>query len=249
MRKSWVIGNWKLNPDFERAKQLLQACADYEWQSQTVCQVAFAVPMPYAVWAIQAYPQQCIGVQDVSVVQDYGAYTGEVNAQLLQSCGVKLVLVGHSERRQSFADDVEKVQAKVKNALSADLTVVYCVGESLTEREAGQAENVVLQQIQDLIDVVAVQQWQQIVIAYEPIWAIGTGQTASADDAQKMHASIRGYLQKNQIDAEKIAILYGGSVKAENASQFSQCADVDGALVGGASLDAQSFQAIINAFA
>lgn len=248
MRKSWVIGNWKLNPDFERAKQLLQACCA-EQMAPVACQVAYAVPMPYAVWATQSYPQHCIGVQDVSVMQDYGAYTGEVNAQLLHSCGVKLVLVGHSERRQCFADDVQKVQTKVKNALSAGLTVVYCVGESLAERELGQAENVVLGQIQDLIDVVSPQQWQQVVIAYEPIWAIGTGQTASAEDAQCMHASIRQYLQKNQIESEKIAILYGGSVKAENASQFSQCPDVDGALVGGASLDAQSFQAIINAFA
>ncbi|MFB2537895.1 MULTISPECIES: triose-phosphate isomerase [unclassified Acinetobacter] len=250
MRKKWVIGNWKLNPAMPDASNLLAKIAERNWSSLS-CQVALAVPMPYLSIAQQAVSRNSIfvGVQDVSTVASYGAYTGEVNAQLLASMHTQLVLVGHSERRTLFADDVEKVQAKIKNSLSAGLIVVYCVGESLTQREAGQAEQVVLQQVQDLIDVVDVDDWSKVVIAYEPIWAIGTGKTASPQDAQAMHHAIRCYLADKQAPADMISILYGGSVKADNAAAFNGCADVDGALVGGASLDVASFQAIAEAFA
>jgi triosephosphate isomerase len=148
-----------------------------------------------------------------------------------------------------FGDNVEILKTKLQNALKADLTVIYCVGESLEQREQGQAEQVVLQQICDIASVVQSEQWQNIVIAYEPIWAIGTGKTASPADAQAMHAKIREGLKQITAFGADMAILYGGSVKAENAVELAACPDINGALVGGASLNAGSFYQIAKAFA
>jgi triosephosphate isomerase len=172
-----------------------------------------------------------------------------VSAELLKDSQIDYVLVGHSERREIFGDDVPKVKAKLTNALNAGLTVIYCVGESLEQRETGQAEQVVLQQICDLAAVLKTGQWHNIVIAYEPIWAIGTGKTASPQDAQAMHAKIREGLTQIAVEAQQTAILYGGSVKAENAVELAACPDINGALVGGASLNAESFYKIAQAFA
>ncbi|CAM4320602.1 triosephosphate isomerase [Acinetobacter dispersus] len=187
--------------------------------------------------------------QDVSRVAGTGAYTGEVSAELLKDSGIEFVLIGHSERRELFGDNVEILKVKLHNALNAGLTVIYCVGESLEQREQGAAEQVVLQQICDIAAVVQADQWQKIVFAYEPIWAIGTGKTASPADAQAMHAKIREGLKQITSYGEHTAILYGGSVKAENAVELAACPDINGALVGGASLNAQSFYQIAKAFA
>ena len=149
----------------------------------------------------------------------------------------------------SKADDAEKIKAKVSHALNAGLQVIYCVGESLAQREAGQAEQVVLQQICDLTTVVKAEQWHNIIVGYEPIRAIGTGKTASPEDAQAMHAKIREGLQQITSIGQSIAILYGGSVKPENAVELAACPDINGALVGGASLNAASFYQIAQAFA
>lgn len=249
-RKNWVIGNWKLNPYFQPAEQLFEAVAQ-AYHSQAAlhqCEIAVAVPSIYLAHFAKT-KQLSIAAQDVSVVSGLGAYTGEVSAELLSQAGVELVLVGHSERRELFADDVEKLQQKIKNTLQAGLSLVYCVGESLAQREAGQAEQIVLQQVQDLIAVMAEDAWSQVLIAYEPIWAIGTGKTASPQDAQQMHASIRHYLQQHSFEAAAVPLLYGGSVKPENALELAACADINGALVGGASLDATSFISIVQAFA
>ena len=169
--------------------------------------------------------------------------------ELLKDSQIDCVLVGHSERRELFADTPSILNEKVKNALQAGLTVIYCVGESLQQRESGQAEQVVLQQICDIAAVVDAEQWQQIVIAYEPIWAIGTGKTASPEDAQSMHAKIREGLSQITAYAVTLPILYGGSVKPENAVELAACPDINGALVGGASLNAASFHQIAQAFA
>ena len=158
-------------------------------------------------------------------------------------------MIGHSERREIFGDSPAILIEKMKNALVAGLTVIYCVGETLAQREAGQAEQVVLQQICDVAAIVNGDQWQNIIIAYEPIWAIGTGKTASPADAQAMHAHIREGLLQITPAGKDLAILYGGSVKPENAEELAACPDINGALVGGASLDAASFYKIAQAFA
>jgi triosephosphate isomerase len=242
----WVIGNWKLNPYFAQAQPLFAAIAAQA--AQQSCQVALAMPAPYLGFFAQQQALK-IAAQDVSTVRGLGAFTGEVSAELLRSTGVELVLVGHSERRELFADDVCKIQQKISNTLQAGLSLVYCVGESLAQREAGLAQEVVLQQLADLVTVLGTADWPQVMIAYEPIWAIGTGKTASPQDAQQMHAAIRQFLAQQTTQAASIPLLYGGSVKAENALELAACADINGALVGGASLDAQSFMSIVQAFA
>ena len=168
---------------------------------------------------------------------------------MLKDSQIEYVLIGHSERREYFAESAAILNAKAQNALNAGLNVIYCVGESLEQRESGQAEVVVLQQICDLASVVTAEQWPHIVIAYEPIWAIGTGKTASPEDAQTMHAKIREGLTQITSHGANMAILYGGSVKAENAVELAACPDINGALVGGASLNATSFYKIVEAFA
>lgn len=247
-QKNWVIGNWKLNPLFADAQQLFQQiAAEYATLSQG-CHIAIAPPMPYTGYFAQQNSGLAIVAQDISTIAELGAFTGETNAKLLQSIGINYVLIGHSERREHFSDDDVRLQQKVKNALAADLTIIYCVGESLAQREAGQALSVVLEQIAVLAAILTKDDWSKVIIAYEPIWAIGTGKTASPSDAQEVHAAIRAGLAQYTIQAAEISLLYGGSVKAENAVELAACADIDGALVGGASLDAASFISIIHAF-
>lgn len=253
----WVVGNWKMNPMQANAKQLVQEFKQLLAQHDipaAQCHLAVA-PVTIALTTVQtaladaARPVHVVA-QDVSRIAGTGAYTGEVSAELLKDSEIDYVLIGHSERREIFADDVAAVQAKIKNALTAGLTVIYCVGESLEQREQGIADQVVLQQICDVATVINAEQWQQqMIIAYEPIWAIGTGKTASPQDAQAMHAKIREGLTQITPAGQQIAILYGGSVKPENAAELAACPDINGALVGGASLNAESFYQIARAFA
>ena len=252
----WVVGNWKMNPMQSDAQQLIQSLKQYLHSapiSAEQCRIAVA-PSAIALWPVQQQLKDAVVevltvAQDLSRIAGTGAYTGEVSADLLKDSGIDYVLIGHSERRELFGDDVQIITEKVKNALQANLSIIYCVGESLEQRESGQAEQVVLQQICDLANVVNATQWSQIVIAYEPIWAIGTGKTASPEDVQAMHAKIRSGLQQLTPHGEKMAILYGGSVKAENAVALAACPDINGALVGGAALNAESFYQIAQAFA
>jgi len=253
----WVVGNWKMNPMRANANQLIEEFKQLLQQNQIAdesCHVGVS-PVSIALTTVQAQLQDAARTvytvaQDVSRIAGTGAYTGEVSAELLKDSQINFVLVGHSERRDIFGDNVEILKAKLQNALSAGLTVIYCVGESLEQREQGHAEQVVLQQICDIAPVVTAEQWQnQVVIAYEPIWAIGTGKTASPQDAQAMHAKIREGLCQLTSAGSDIAILYGGSVKAENAVELAACPDINGALVGGASLNAASFYQIVQAFA
>ncbi len=239
----WVVGNWKMNPQQSTAIQLVQQFKDLLKQqpiSEQHCHIGVA-PISIALTRIQsesASANRAVATvaQDVSRFAGTGAYTGEVSADLLTDSQIQYVLIGHSERRELLGDQVEILKQKMTHALQAGMTVIYCVGESLEQREQGQAEQVVLQQICDIASVVSAEQWQsQIVIAYEPIWAIGTGRTASPEDAQAIHAKIReGLCQITQRGAQ-IALLYGGSVKPENAVELAACADINGALVGGAS--------------
>ena len=251
----WVVGNWKMNPmqaDSQRLIQDLTQLLKNAPISEQQCHIGVA-PISIALLSIKQSLQDMTAVkvvaQDVSQMAGTGAYTGEVSAELLKDSQIDYVLIGHSERREIFGDDVAKIKAKITNALNAGLQIIYCVGESLEQREAGQAEQIVLQQICDLAAVVKAEQWHNIVIAYEPIWAIGTGKTASPQDAQSMHAKIREGLTQITAEGQSIAILYGGSVKPENAVELAACPDINGALVGGASLNAESFYKIAQAFA
>lgn len=252
----WVVGNWKMNPVQADAQKLIADLSTLLTTSpiaETQCHMGVA-PIALALTqvhtALQQAPRQVFTVaQDVSRVAGTGAYTGEISAELLKDSSISYVLVGHSERREIFAEGRDVLNAKIKNALAVGLTVIYCVGESLEQREAGQAEAIVLQQICDIAAVVDAEQWANIVIAYEPIWAIGTGKTASPADAQAMHAQIRQGLKQITGYGETTAILYGGSVKPENAVELAACPDINGALVGGASLNAESFHKIAQAFA
>jgi len=252
----WVVGNWKMNPMQANSQQLIQDLKQYLQQNpitQQQCHLGVA-PISIALLSVQKQLQDAhspvkVVAQDLSQMSGTGAYTGEVSAELLKDSQIDYVLIGHSERREIFGDDVVKVKAKLTNALNAGLTVIYCVGESLEQRETGQADQVVLQQICDIASCVTAEQWHQIVIAYEPIWAIGTGKTASPEDAQSMHAKIREGLKQLTTLGSTMPILYGGSVKPENAVELAACPDINGALVGGASLNAASFYQIAQAFA
>ncbi|NHB58099.1 triose-phosphate isomerase [Acinetobacter shaoyimingii] len=252
----WVVGNWKMNPMQADAQKLIQELkqrlAD-QHISKERCRIGIA-PISIALLSVQqqladASVEVMTVAQDVSRIAGTGAYTGEVSANLLKDSQIDYVLIGHSERREIFADNAQVVAEKVKNALAAGLHIIYCVGESLEQREKGQAEVVVLQQICDIAAVVNADQWHNITVAYEPIWAIGTGKTASPEDAQNMHAKIREGLSQITPAGARMAILYGGSVKPENAVELAACPDINGALVGGASLNAESFYQIAHAFA
>lgn len=252
----WVVGNWKMNPMQADAQQLIQNLNQLLESQQIAneqCRIGIA-PTTIALLNIQKQLEQLpvhvmTVAQDVSRIAGTGAYTGEVSADLLKDSGIGFVLIGHSERREIFSDNALIVAEKVKHALAAGLHIIYCVGESLEQRESGQAEVVVLQQICDIAAVVNAEQWHNITIAYEPIWAIGTGKTASPADAQNMHAKIREGLTQITATGASMAILYGGSVKPENAVELAACPDINGALVGGASLNAESFYKIAQAFA
>ncbi|WP_343598046.1 triose-phosphate isomerase [Acinetobacter sp.] len=251
----WVVGNWKMNPTRAASEQWTKEFKQLLQQTPILAEQCHLAIAPISL-ALSEIKHQLSGTpvnvvtQDVSRFAGTGAFTGEISADLLADYGIQYVLIGHSERRELLGDEPQVLREKLKLALKAGLTVIYCVGESLEQREQGTAEVVVLQQICDIASVVAPEHWEkQIIVAYEPIWAIGTGKTASAQDAQSMHEKIRaGLLQLTSFGAQ-IAILYGGSVKPENAKELAACADINGALVGGASLNAQSFYQIVEAFA
>jgi triosephosphate isomerase len=184
-----------------------------------------------------------VGVQNVAQWAS-GAYTGEISADMALDQGCQYALVGHSERRQLFAETDAAVAEKVGRILASGLQAMVCVGETLEEREAGKAETVVAAQVKAGLATVASEQWQRVVVAYEPVWAIGTGKTATAQDAQAMHASIRQVLSEMGAPANEISLLYGGSVKADNAAALFAEPDIDGGLIGGASLKAEDFVSI-----
>ncbi len=189
-----------------------------------------------------------VAAQDCSTEQKHGAHTGEICADMIKDVGASYIIIGHSERRQFYGETDETVNLKTKACLSFGLKAIVCVGEKLNEREAGKAETVVKTQIIGALDGLTVTDMERIIIAYEPVWAIGTGRTATPEQAQEMHRFIRQTLAETQGKeiAETIRILYGGSVKPDNIKGLMKQADIDGALVGGASLDAASFAEIVN---
>ena len=242
----WVIGNWKMNGSLASNADLLEAVRG---KSHSSVKVAVCAPFPYLNQV-----QRALGGSDVqSGAQDVcdhgaGAYTGQVSAAMLREFGASVVLVGHSERRQFNAETSELVAAKADAAVTAGLTPVICVGETLAQREAGLAEATVAAQLAPCAALLVASN-AKVIVAYEPVWAIGTGKTASPAAAQTMHAFIRAQLAAMNPSAATVSVLYGGSVKASNARELFSQPDIDGGLIGGASLLAADFLAIISAAA
>ncbi|WP_144820480.1 triose-phosphate isomerase [Marinobacter piscensis] len=245
MRRRIVAGNWKMNGSKDLAKELVGYVRSETGSLDNGVEVVIIPPALYVGDVLsQARGDLAVGVQNIAQWES-GAYTGEIAPAMAKDAGCRYVLVGHSERRQIFGETDEMVARKVSLAVANDLTAIVCVGESLEEREAGQAEAVVARQVRSgLISVTQHSEWQNIVVAYEPVWAIGTGKTATAEDAQAMHASIRGVLKDMGAPADEVSVLYGGSVKADNASALFAEPDIDGGLIGGASLIAEDFVSI-----
>jgi triosephosphate isomerase (TIM) len=241
-RPKLVIGNWKMNGSRSSNAELL---SDLKTAApHPTVHVAVCVPHVYLADVARelAGSSLAVGAQDCST-HESGAYTGEVSAAMLADCGGQYVLVGHSERRAQHAESDVLVAEKAQIALKHDLTPVVCVGETLSERESGQTEAVVQRQLSAVIQVLGTK-ISQIVVAYEPVWAIGTGLTATPEQAQAVHAFLRQLLAKATDQAGVIPLLYGGSVKADNAASLFVQADIDGGLIGGASLKAADFKAI-----
>ncbi|MEG1201450.1 MAG: triose-phosphate isomerase [Comamonas sp.] len=242
MRKL-IAGNWKMNGGLAVNEALLRELQ--QGLGQPGCDVAVAVPAVY-IAQVQALLQGSViklGAQDVSA-HDVGAYTGEVSAVMLKDFGVRYVLVGHSERRQYHGETDVFVAAKALKALNAGITPIVCVGETLAQREAGETELVVKRQLAAVIQAVG-QCVAELVVAYEPVWAIGTGKTATPEQAQAVHAVLRAQLTAASTQAAKVPVLYGGSMNAANAEQLLAQPDINGGLIGGAALKAQDFLKII----
>ncbi len=249
MRKKIIAGNWKMNKTFSEALTLaaeVQTIALAEGRSNT--KIVLCVPFPFldSIKKQLGNSSIAVGAQNCSE-HEAGAFTGEVSAPMLSSMSIPYVIIGHSERRQYFGEDGKLLAKKVDVALRHNIIPIFCCGEPLAVREAGNHEKLVKQQVEESLFHLSTEQIQKVVIAYEPVWAIGTGKTASSQQAQDMHAVIRQQLESKYgaAIATEISILYGGSVKADNAKELFACADVDGGLVGGASLKAAEFAGII----
>ena len=238
MRQNLVIANWKLNGSMELVHEFAQS---WDALDNSNTEAVLCPPAVFLAKAKEAYPQLTLGAQTSSAHTE-GAFTGELAASMLAAVGAQYVLVGHSERRALFGESNSIIAEKVVAAQQAGIIPVLCVGETADERSEQRTEEVILQQLeQSLVSA----DLARLVIAYEPVWAIGTGLTASPEQAQEIHKLIRGWVaQKNATVAEKIQLLYGGSVKPANAAELFQQPDIDGGLIGGASLKLEQFQAI-----
>ena len=245
MRRPLVVGNWKMNGSAASAGQLLAALVDgVGGQQVDVAVCPTYVYIPQALTICEGSPIS-VGGQDCSEMNS-GAYTGDVSAIMLRDLGCRWAILGHSERRQYHGEQSDQIGSKLAVAIESGLIPILCVGETLEQRESGDAEAVVSSQLEGSLE--GQSKFTGLVVAYEPVWAIGTGLTASPEQAQEMHAFIRACLGRiSGIDAQATRLLYGGSVKAANAAELFAQKDIDGALVGGAALDSKEFLAIINA--
>lgn len=249
MRRPLVAANWKMNMHIKEARsfcaRFLELCDNSEAAEAVICP-------PYT--ALEAVSTSLEG-SDVNVgaqnffPRDNGAYTGEISASMLLDLGCRYVIIGHSERRSLFVEKAETISEKVKVAVEAGLTPILCVGETMGERSLGQTERVVGQQLLTCLKLLSPDQLANVVIAYEPLWAIGSGRAATPADANRVAILMRERLKRMMYgDVDKLRILYGGSVSPENAALFAQASDLDGALVGGASLDPEKFASIVKAY-
>jgi len=249
MRTQIAAANWKMNQTYQQGEKLLDEILNAEIQMKDHQRTIFAVPFPYLLMArsevseeknYYAAAQNCYHKKS-------GAFTGEVSAEMLHSLSINYCIVGHSERREYFTESNSMLAQKINLCLENFITPIFCCGEALDIREAGKQNEFVAQQLQESLFHLTPAQIGSLVIAYEPIWAIGTGRTATTEQAQEMHAHLRSVIasQYGAAIADQVSILYGGSVKANNAKEIFSCPDVDGGLVGGASLGAADFIEII----
>jgi len=249
MRQQIAAANWKMNLTYEKGQELLDTILNENIQLSAHQRAVFAVPFPYLVMAyhkVAGRRNYFAAAQNCSDKKS-GAYTGEVSAEMLRSIDIKYCVIGHSERREYFGEQDQTLARKAELCLENGITPIFCCGEPLSIREVGAQNGFVETQLREALYHLSEAQFRQIVVAYEPIWAIGTGKTATSAQAQEMHAHIRALLsvKYGKAAAEEIPILYGGSVKAGNARELFHCPDVDGGLVGGASLQAAEFMTII----
>ncbi|WP_126972784.1 triose-phosphate isomerase [Gynurincola endophyticus] len=253
MRKKIAAANWKMNTTYEQGKKLLTDILQHKPQLAAHQLAIFAVPSPYLTMAVEVVkdtPQFEIAAQNC-YSKESGAYTGEVAAPMLASIQVPYCVLGHSERREYFNESNSELAEKVNLCLKHQLTPIFCCGEPLNIREANEQNGFVETQLKESLFHLSADDVQKVIIAYEPIWAIGTGKTASAEQAQEIHQYIRGvFAAQYGVDvANNLSILYGGSVKGSNATEIFSQPDVDGGLVGGASLNAEEFVTIIKSLA
>lgn len=250
MRKNIVAGNWKMNTTLEEGVELADQVNNLLQGKNKNCDVVICVPFTHLTSVNAVIDQNLVGLGAENCSEhEKGAYTGEVSAAMVKSTGASHVILGHSERRQYFGENNAQLLEKTKQALKNGLTPIFCVGEVFEERENGTYNDVVAFQTEALFELPA-EEFGKIVIAYEPVWAIGTGKTATAEQAQDMHAHIRQVIagKYGKEVADNTSILYGGSCKPSNAKELFAKPDVDGGLIGGAALDAESFMGIVEAF-
>lgn len=249
MRKKVIAGNWKMYKTNSEAKDLVEGLIN---NTKEIVKTKMIVCPPFTALSVvselAAGGSIHVGAQNM-YWEEQGAFTGEISTEMIKSTGATYVIIGHSERRQFFGETDGTVNKKLKAALQSGLNPIVCIGESLEERESGVTNDVVGNQVEKALAGISAEEMKKIILAYEPIWAIGTGKTASPDQAQEVHKFIRSTLTKlyNTEIAEVIIVQYGGSVKPENANELLSQPDIDGALVGGACLKAESFAGIIKA--
>lgn len=249
MRKNIVAGNWKMNNDIQQSYHLLEEISSKKPKTDT--EIIVAPSFVNLFLAVEKLKGKSIKVAAQNAHQnESGAFTGEVSIPMLKSAGVETVILGHSERRAYFGETNSLLAEKINTALKYDFTVIYCFGEDLSERKAEKHFDVVENQIKEALFHLKTENWKNIVLAYEPVWAIGTGETATPEQAQEIHAFVRQTIasQYGSTVANQVSILYGGSVKPDNAKEIFANPDVDGGLIGGASLKADDFLKIVDSF-
>ena len=250
MKNKIVAGNWKMNKTFPQAEELLVAIAEGLDEVSLETEVILCTPSLYLEMAADVSEEShfMVGAQNVSYAEN-GAYTGEISAEMLKSAGADFCIVGHSERRTYFKETDDELRKKVDLLLKNDILPIFCIGEQLAEREANNQFQVVENQLKNGLFHLSNEQFEQVIVAYEPVWAIGTGLTATPAQAQEMHAFVRKMIEEKYgtQQAYNTYILYGGSCNAANALELFSCNDVDGGLIGGASLNSGEFIEIINA--
>ena len=251
MRKNIVAGNWKMNTTLQEGIALAEEVNAAVQATKHNCDVVICVPFTHLASISEKTCCKCLGLgAEICADHKSGAYTGEVSAAMVASTGANYVILGHSERRQYYGETSETLREKVALAFENNLTPIFCIGEVLEERENGTYFDVVKKQIVDALFHLSAEDFGKIILAYEPVWAIGTGKTATADQAEDMHAFIRGVIAEKygKEVAENTSILYGGSCKPSNAKELFVKPDVDGGLIGGASLKCADFMGIVEAF-